>query len=216
MEGSFSAGGTLKNPPEDAYSILRGGPEADFLRLRMERPARFGRVILPFLGVVTASAGLTMRIATGSSLGFALGAFGIVLIVLGVVQHLLYRRDQAHWPDQAFLWEDGLELVLRNGEVRGASWSDPDLALHLIARRAPAPANREYLLIWLMESSIPPVELSAEGFDRLRKMAANHGLESTQVQRGRRADSTQLIEIHPSSAAAAAAMAKPAEASGPG
>jgi len=155
-----------------------------------------------------------MRFTTGSSLGIALGAFGVVLIVLGVAQHLLFRNDQAHWPDEACLWEDGLELILHNGEVRGASWSDPELALHLVARRAPPPAKREYLLIWLMESRIPPVEISAEGFDQLRKVAVDRGLQMSQTQRGRRSDATQFIEIRQSSAVTAAAVAKPSEVSG--
>lgn len=215
MESSPATEETPKGPPGDASSILRTGPGADLLRRRMERPARFGRVILPLLGVVTASAGVAMRIVTGASLGVALGAFGVVLIVLGAVQHLLYRRDQTHWPDQAFLWDDGVELVLHNGEVRGASWSDPDLALHLVARRAPSPADREYLLIWLMESSIPPVELSPEGFDHLRRMAVNRGLQMTEVRRGSKATSTQLVEIRQSPAIAAAAVGNAAEASRP-
>jgi len=216
MEGSTPHSGALKNPTADASSILRTGPDAELLRHRMERPARFGRVILPMFGAVTAAAGLAMLVVAGSALDLALGAFGLVLIVLGLVQHLLFRRDRSHWPDEACLWDDGLELVLHNGEVRGASWSDPDFALHLIARRAPAPTKREYLLIWLMESRIPPVEITAEGFDQVRRMAVDRGLQMQQTQRGTRRDATQHIDIRQSQAVTAAALAKGTESGDPG
>ncbi len=216
MDTTASTGTVAQDPPIET-SILRDGPEADQLRDRMERPARAGRVILALLGVVTASAGTAMWVTTKSGVGIALAGFGGVLLLLGVVQHLLYRRDQAHWPDQAHLWSDGLELVLRNGEVRGASWSDPDFSIELIARRAPSPAEREYVMIWLMDPKIPPVELSAKGFERVRQSAATYGLDLSQNRRGSRADSTQMIHIHPTTAATAAARAEATRTpSGPG
>jgi len=161
----------------------------------MERPARIGRLVLVLLGTITAAAGIALWITEGVSLGLALGAFGAVLIALGTIQHFLYRREQFHWPDQAHLWSDGIELVLHNGEVRGASWSDPDFALQLVARRVSPPAAREYLLIWLMDSRVPPVELSADGFDQLRQVAVDRGLQVSQGRRGSRSDSTQWIEM---------------------
>ena len=102
MDTTASTGTVAQDPPIET-SILRDGPEADQLRDRMERPARAGRVILALLGVVTASAGTAMWVTTKSGVGIALAGFGGVLLLLGVVQHLLYRRDQAHWPDQAHL-----------------------------------------------------------------------------------------------------------------
>lgn len=202
--------------PGEGLSIARAGDEASTLRHRIELPARLGRVILTFFGVVTGFAGVATWATTKSVDGIALGAFGTVLIVLGVVQHLLYLRDRAHWPERAFLWDDGLELVLHNGEVRGASWSDPDFGLQLIARRARPPIGREFVMVWLMDSKVPPVELSPEGFDQLRQSAADHDLDLTQTRRGSRADSTQFIHVHPSSAATAAARAKAMETTGPG
>jgi len=213
METAASTGRAVPDVATET-SILRGGPEATHLRSRMERPARVGRVVLGLLGAVTASAGGAMWITTKSGLGVAFVGFGGILLVLGVVQHRLYRRDQAHWPEQAYLWSDGLELMLHNGEVRGASWSDPDLSLELVARRAPAPTEREYVLIWLMDPKVPPVELSVEGFEQVRQRAADRGLDLTQNRRGRRADSTQIIHIHPTIAAAAAARAKATETGG--
>jgi len=180
---------------KDGLSIIRTGKEAEALRRHADRPARLGRYLLAMLGVVTAGAGLAEWVTTKSPVGLALGVFGSVLLVLGVTQHLLYRRDKAHWPEQAILWDDGIELVLHNGEVRGTTWSDSDLFLHLVERRAPAPANREYLLIWGMDSKIPPVELSSEGFERLTQTTVDHHLQVAQSRRGSRVDATKVFEI---------------------
>jgi len=147
------------------------------------------------LGAVTASAGVAFWVSTSSLVGVALGVFGALLVALGLVQHFLYRRDLEHWPTDVLLWDEGLELVLANGEVRGATWSDVDLALELVSRRAPLPAEREYLLLWLADSKIPPVQLSAEGYERLAKVAADGGLRITQSRRGARANAVQVIQI---------------------
>jgi len=196
------------HPPEET-SILRGGPESAGLRKRMERPARVGRLVLSLLGVVTSSAGVALWTTSGSVLGLAFAAFGGFLLALGVVQHLLHRRDMAHWPEQALLWSEGLELVLHNGEVRGASWSDRDLALQLVARRAPPPAIREYLLVWLMDSKVPPVEISAEGFEAICRSAANHHLKIMQGRRGPRVEGTHLVEIRQASPSRTAPLPSP-------
>jgi len=195
--------------PVGETSILLSGPHADLMRRRMERPARAGRLILILIGSVTAAAGIATWVTSGELLGLAIAVFGAVLLALGVIQHTLYLRDQVHWPDQAYVWTDGLELVLHNGEVRGASWSDPDFGLQLVARRSRPPVDREYLLIWLMDAKVPPVELSADGFDQVRQRAADHGLDLAQTRRGARADSMQLIHVRPSKAALAAALATP-------
>jgi len=182
---------------EEGFSLLRTGEEVAVLRHRLEQPARLGRYGLGVLGTITAGAGAGLWFATASLLGIALGVFGAVLIVLGVVQHLLLRRDRAHWPDDAFLWKEGLELVLHNGEVRGFSWSDPKLALDLVARRAPPPAAREYLLVWMMDPKIPSIELSADRFERLKAAAVAQHLIVTEHRSGKKAEGTQWVEIRP-------------------
>ena len=184
--------------PEDSEGgvpIVRTGPDAELLRHRIERVARFGGYTLGLLGAVTASAGGALWITTRSLVSVALGLFGGVLIFLGVVQYLLYQRDRAHWPDQAILWNDGVELVLHNGEVRGATWADSDLAMDLVDRRAPSPADREYLLVWMMDSKIPPVELSAEGFARLTQATVDRHLHVIESRRGSHSDATKLVVI---------------------
>jgi hypothetical protein len=216
MEPPIPAQATTPNiESEQGVALLRTGEGSELLRRRIERSASLGRYVLVLLGVVAAAAGFALWVSTRASFGLAMGTFGGVLIFLGIVQHLLYRRDLAHWPDQAHLWTDGLELVLHNGEVRGASWADPDFSLHLVARRAPPPAEREYLLMWLMDSKVPPIELSATGFDQLQRMAADRGLQVSQTRRGSRANATQLIEIRQSTARTAAALASVTEVSGP-
>jgi len=147
------------------------------------------------LGAVTAAAGVAAWITDALVPGLALGVFGAVLITLALVQHMLLRRDHSHWPVQAVLREDGVELFLRNGEVRGLSWADSDLALNLISRKAPPPANREYLLVWMSDPKIPSIELSAEGYDRLRQAAEAQRLIVMANRRGRSETGTEWIEI---------------------
>jgi hypothetical protein len=188
-------------PPEpEGTSLVRQGDEAELLRRRIERPALIGQYVLETLGAVTAVAGLGLFLTDRSPLGLALGAFGGVLIVLGVLQHLIIRRDRANWPDQVLLWEGGLELVLHNGEVRGISWDDPDLSINLVSRRAPAPADREYLLVWMAEGKIPSAELSSDGFTQLRRAAEGRHLLVTESRASRRANALQLVEIRPGAA----------------
>lgn len=213
MESTAPTGTGSEDLAEET-SILRSGPEATFLNRRMERPARVGRLVLTMLGAVTAAAGVALWVSSGAPLAEAIVGFGATLAVLGVVQHFLYRRDQAHWPEQAHLFTEGVELVLHNGEVRGTSWSDPDFALQLIARRARPPVGREFVMIWLLDSKVPPVELTAQGFERLQQLAVKHGLDLAQRRRGSRSDSTQIIHIHPSAAATAAARARATETTG--
>ena len=116
------------DPPKESggIAILREGGAAEFLRRRIERPSRIGFYGLLFFGVLTAFFGL-LTAGIGGSLG-SIGrsplsagiiVLGGVLILLGWGQHLLYRRDLAHWPDQAILWDQGIEpgVVRVEGEV---------------------------------------------------------------------------------------------------
>jgi hypothetical protein len=189
----------------NAVSLLREDAATGPLRQRLERPARIGMYALAVFGAVTGAAGAGLWLTNSSVLGVALAIFGTVLILLGVVQYRLLRRDVEHWPDRALLWEGGVELVLHNGEVRGVSWTDSDLALDLVARHAPPPVDREFLLVWMSEGRIPSVELSSEGFALLRQAAANQQLAIQEHRKGRDKDGTQWIEIRPNAAGRLAA-----------
>lgn len=180
---------------EGGISLLRRGDEATQLRLRLERPARIGQFLMGGLGAVTAAAGVTAWITHALAVGLAFGIFGTVLIVLAVIQHLLLRRDLLHSPDQAVLREGGVELFLRNGEVRGLSWTDADMALNIISRKAPPPANREYLLVWMPDLKIPSMELSADGYGRLKHAAEAQQLIVSERRRGRGEAATLWTEI---------------------
>ncbi len=147
------------------------------------------------LGAVTAAAGVAAWLTNAVVVGLALGIFGTVLIVLSIIQHLLLRRDELHSIEQAVLRKDGVELFLRNGEVRGISWRDSDLALTLISRKAAPPANREYLLVWLSDAKIPAIEVSAEGYETIIHEAEAQRLLVSTRRRGRRETSPQWVEI---------------------
>ena len=196
--------------PDTGISILRTGDEAAYLRNRLERSANIGRYAMVMVGSITVAAGAAVWVTSASEVGVAIAAFGAVLTVLGVIQHFLYRRDLSHWPTEVLLQEEGLELILPNGEIRGVMWSDADFGLQLIARPAPEPAKREFLLIWLVDSRIPPVEISSEAFDRLREITANKGLRLSQRQHGTRTNPTQFVEIRQAPPAPATARPNPA------
>ncbi len=181
--------------PEGAVQLVRQGPEAQFLRERLERPGRLGRYLFLGLGAVTASAGIAAYLTHALLIGLALGAFGGVLLALGLVQHVLLRRDDRHWPVEAYLWKEGLELILQNGEVRGANWSDPDFGLTLLSRPAPSPADREFLLVWMMDARIPSVEVSEEGFLLVRQEAEAQKLLIAERRRGKGQRETVNFDI---------------------
>jgi hypothetical protein len=181
----------------EGVSLLREDESVAVLRRRLERPARLGTVIFLLLGSVVASAGLLLFYSNRVLINLPIALFGAILIVLGVAQYFLMRRDREHWPDRVFLWEGGVELVLHNGDVRGVSWTDPDLALGLVTRPARPPVGREWLLLWLRDKNVPTIELSEDGFNRVRQSAEVRRLHIQENRRGRGARLSQWIEIHP-------------------
>jgi hypothetical protein len=176
-------------------SLTRDDADAERLRRRMELPAEVGRYVLVMLGAVIAAAASGLWITRPSVLADGLLVFGALLILLGVVQHLLLKRDRAHWPDQAYLWADGLELVLHNGEIRATSWTDPKLALDIYLRPLRGVPNEEILLVWKSDAHVPPCQLSVEGFERIRETAIAHGLEFAEFRDGNRKRSMRAYEI---------------------
>jgi hypothetical protein len=146
-------------------------------------------------------AGIAFWIESGSAVGIAFAVFGAVLVLLAVVQHFMLRRDLAHWPTDVLLYDEGLEVTLANGEVRGTTWTEPEISLILLSRPVRGSENREVLLMWGMDSKLPSAEITVEAFDRLPQVARDHGLVVEEQRRGSRLRPTRWVHIHPRAAA---------------
>jgi len=181
----------------EGISILRSDGSTAVLRERLERPSRLGMTFFLMLGAIVAAAGLLLFVTSRALIDLPIAVFGAILMVLGGAQHFLLKRDREHWPDRALLWDGGIELMLHNGDVRGLSWTDPDLAFSLVARPAHAPVHREYLLIWLRDKNVPTIELSEEGFQRVRQVVEDRRLNITENRKGRDSKLTQWILVQP-------------------
>jgi hypothetical protein len=195
--------GTLSSRPEDhvperpgdGLTLVRSGSDADLLKARTESSARLARNIVLTLGVVTAGAGIADGVLSRTPLAWAIATFGIVLAALSAVQTYLLRRDQRNRVEAVHLWDEGVELVLANGEIRGGNWGDADFGLQLVARRARPPVARQYLMIWLPDSKIPPVEITEDAFNRLARSAVDKGLQVSMTRRGPREGGSQMIHV---------------------
>jgi hypothetical protein len=204
---------SLHDPPPEATgaSLTRRDTYAQQLRRRSELPANVGRYVLVLLGSVIAAAAAGLLLARSSPTADGLFALGIVLVLLGVVQHLLLRRDRAHWPEEVYLWADGVELVLHNREIRAISWNDPGLALDVYVRPLKGDPVEETLLVWKSDRHVPPCQLSTEGLERLRSAAHAHGLEVHEYRDAARKRGMRAYEIRP----AHPTTASPPSAGGP-
>ena len=181
----------------EGFSLLRSDASAAVLRQRLERPSRLGMIFFLMLGAIVASAGLFLYLSNRDVINLPIALFGAILIVLGAAQYFLLKRDREHWPDHALLWDGGVELMLHNGDVRGLSWTDHDLAFGLVTRPARPPVDREFLLIWLRDKNVPTIELSEEGFRRLRQVAEDRRMNVQENRKGRDARLTQWLTIQP-------------------
>jgi hypothetical protein len=193
---------SLESPPQDVpveehgVSLLRPVEEAAALRRRRERPAKIGRYLLILLGGICAGAGAALWATTSVALiGVAMLGFGLLLIALGATLHLVLLRDRYRWPEAAHAWDEGLELLLHDGELRAASWTDPELALDIFVRPQRRTSDEERLLVWRMESGIPPCDLSQDGLDRLLQVVAVHDLRLAEYRRGGAPRAARAYEI---------------------
>jgi hypothetical protein len=180
---------------EHGHSLLRSDAECSEFRERMEVPSRWGRYVLVSLGVLIVGAATGIWFAHPSPAADGLLVFGLVLVVLGFVQHRLLLRDRDHWPKQAYLWAEGLELVLSNGEIRAAPWSDPKFVLDLYARPMKDGAPDEFLLVWKMDPKIPMCPITSKGFERVREAAVARGLEFSEYRADNRRRTLRGFEI---------------------
>jgi hypothetical protein len=180
---------------EPGFSLLVPSDQWEEFRRRAELPSRWGRYVLAGLGALSVGAGTGMWFARPSSTADGILVLGLVLVGLGFVQHRWLLRDRKHWPTQVLLWSEGLELVLTNGEIRAAPWSDPKFVLDLYARPLKRNGQDEYVLVWKMDSKIPACPITPEGFDRVREMAVSQGLEFTEYHADNRRHTLRGFEI---------------------
>jgi len=206
---------TPPSAQEAGVVLLRPGEEVEKLRRRRERPGEIGRSLLLLLGSICAGAGAALWFTHGSIVAEALVSFGAILIGLGLVEHVLLRRDRMHWVDQAHLWNDGIELILHNGEIRAASWTDPGLAFDIFVRPRRKPTDDERLLIWRKDPKVPPCDLSEVGLDKLKHAVTAHELGFTEFRRGRRTREARAYEVRAGRTSSRVSLSTP-ESSQPG
>jgi len=181
---------------EHGVSLLRPVEEAAGLRHRRERPAEIGRYLLILLGAVCGGAGAALWVTTSVALvGVAMLGFGLILVALGASLHLVLLRNRDRWPEAAHAWDEGIELLLHDGELRAASWDDPKLALDVFVRPQRRSTDDERLLVWKMDSAILPCDLSQGGFERLMQAVVAHDLRLAEYRRGRATREARAYEI---------------------
>lgn len=186
-------------PADRSVSLLIPAEEAAGRRREREGPLEIGRVLLWVLGSVCAAAGSAVWLGRGPASLPALGLliFGSLLVVLGVVESVLLRSAKANAPEAAHIWDEGVELILSSGGVRGVLWEDPKLALDVYLRARRGTSEPERLLVWLMDGGIPPCDLSPTGFERIESAVVAHHLGCTEVRRGRHGRETRILSIRP-------------------
>ena len=181
---------------EHGLSLLRPPTETAELRHRRERPAAIGRHLLIGLGVVCAGASSALWITTHvSPVAVSLLGFGLFLVALGATLHLVLLRDRERWPEEAHAWEEGIELLLHDGELRAAAWTDPKLALDIFVHPRRRSTEVERLLVWRMDAAIPPCDLSERGLGRLMEVVRTHELQLAEYRSGRKDREARAYEI---------------------
>ena len=183
------------SPLEAGYALLPSGSHVEEYRRRVELPSRVGRYVLAVLGALTVGAGVGIWLAHPGPVPDALLVFGLLLLLLGYVQHRMLLRDRSHWPVEGHLWEEGLELVLANGEIRATPWNEPKFVLDLYARPIKGGPDDEFLLVWKMDSKVPMCPITAEAFHRIRERAVSHGLEFSEFSADNRRRTLRGFEV---------------------
>ena len=195
MEPTDSPG--RSSPEATGVVLTRSDGHIDEQRRRSERIARASRLALVMCGVVAVAAATALWLLHPSALAIVVIIFGLVLLSIGLTQHLLLQIERARWPDQAMLWSDGVELVLHNGEVRAVEWGDPRLAFDLFRRPLRGESTGEAFLEWKMGGYVPPCPLTEAGFEQLQAAAVAHGLGMAEFRHGRRGNEIRIFEVRP-------------------
>ncbi len=187
-------------PPDEDHgsSLLKPAEEVAILRRRRERPAELGRYPLMLLGAVGTLAGAALWATSKvrfDAVGLALAASGLIFIALGLTLHLILLRDRDRWPEQAHAWDDGIEIVLHDREVKAALWTDPKFAVDLFVHRPRNASDEVRLLYWKMDPAVPPCDLSKSGFDRLMAIVASRDLRLSEFRSGPKGRESRAYEI---------------------
>ncbi len=201
MSTSEAAVGVVPPPgvaaEESGLSILRSDAFADRLHHGMARPTQLGRYLLVGLGAVAVGAGVGLFFGHQVDVALAILLLGAILVVGGILQYRSFQRSQAHWPVKILLHEDGIELLLDNGEIRAAEWSDPKLDLEVHSRPSKRAGGFEVTLLWRMDRRIPPCPLTPEGFEHLRSEVEGRKLKLQEFHQGRPGREVRLYLIGP-------------------
>ena len=150
------------------------------------------------LGAICVSAGAALWITSKSRLyppGLMFCAFGLTLVALGAVLHLILLRERDRWPEAAHAWDEGIEIVLHDHEVKAALWEDPKLAIDLFVHRPRNAIDDVRLLYWKMDPAVPACDLSREGFDRLMSIVVAQDLRLIEYRTGPRGRESRAYEI---------------------
>ena len=181
---------------ESGVSLIHSPAESEALRRERERSAVIGRYPLVVLGAVCSASAIALWLTSHvSPVDLALLAFGLVLIACGASLHLVLLRDRGRWPETAHAWEQGIEILLHDGEVKAALWADPKLALDVFVRTRKDGRDDERLLHWRMDPAVPPCDLTREGFDRLMEAVSSHNLKLAEYRAGGKGRESRAYEI---------------------
>jgi len=181
---------------ERGVSLLHPQEESAALRRKRERPAEIGRIPLLVLGAVCSGSAAALRFEDRVSLvAIALLAFGLLVIALGAILHLVLLRDRDRWPEKAFAWEEGIEILLHDGELKAALWTDPKLALDVFVQQRKGGREDDRFLYWRMDRAVPPCDLTKDGFDRLMQVVTSRDLKLAEFRAGRKGRESRAYEI---------------------
>jgi len=177
-------------------SLLVPAEETERSRRRRERPAVLGRYPLLVLGAVCGAAGVGLLLSARiSPIAVAIAAFGLTLIALGAALHLFLLRDRERWPEEVHAWDEGIEVVLHNQDVRAAAWTDPRLAFDIFVHRPGASSEESREFHWRMDSGVPACDLSQAGFDRIMKIVVERNLKLAEYRAGAKGKESRAYEI---------------------
>jgi hypothetical protein len=105
------------------------------------------------------------------------------------------RTDEQLQVTQAHLWAEGIELELRNGELRAFAWDDPTLEIEVFERARGPGREPERLMRWRADRRVPAFPITGEGLQAITGAAIANRLRVKEVRWGRQGRETRATEI---------------------